>query len=149
MGEPPSRPARHTRVYMSGFGVCGGLRMMGASGGAAPCRAFSVAVSTPKLPVLASRRASSVGAVPSVVRPVPEGAAKGGGWVTSSERSPHAEGMRNHRRASFPNKPCREKPVQEVPQLCQLLFSGQNNVFWVVLGGFSTVAKREDPKHNV
>lgn len=94
MGKPPSLPARHTRVYMSGFGVCGGLRMMGASGGAAPRGAFSVAVSTVKLPVLVLCRASSAGAVPSVVRPVPEGAAKGGGWSHLQDARPMPRGCK-------------------------------------------------------
>lgn len=44
MGSPPSLPALHTRVYMSGMWVCGGLRMLGASGTEA---FFSAGNSTP------------------------------------------------------------------------------------------------------
>lgn len=93
MGRPPARPGRHTRLYESGLGVCGGLRMMGASGGAAALDAFSIpaasrggfvggelenAISAPKLPPLSSLWASSRGAVSPALVPVAEGTAKGG-----------------------------------------------------------------------
>lgn len=44
MGSPPSLPALHTRLYVSGMWVCGGLSMLGASGTEA---FFSAGSSTP------------------------------------------------------------------------------------------------------
>lgn len=132
MGKPPSLPERHTRLYMSGFSVCGGLRMMGASGGAAAFEAFSVAaapkrnfvggelanaISAPKSPPLSSLWAISTGAISSAFVPASKGAVKGGVWLHLRDdvRLPRAEGTLNHVRASFPNKPCCKKPAPEMP----------------------------------
>lgn len=132
MGKPPSLPERHTRLYMSGFSVCGGLRMMGASGGAAALEAFSMAaaskcnfvggelentVSAPKSPLLSSLWATSTGAISSAFMPVSKGTVKGGVWLHLQDdvHLPHAEGTLHHLRASFLNRPCYKKPVQEMP----------------------------------
>lgn len=125
MGKPPSRPERHTRVYVSGLRVCGGLRMMGASGAEMLFKGFSVtaaskcsfvggkletAVSTPKSPSLSLLWTISTGAISSAAAfvPVSKGTVKGGVWLHlwDDVYSPHTEGTLNHLRTSFPNKPC-------------------------------------------
>lgn len=93
MGSPPSFPALQTRLYVSGVGVCGGLRMMGASGTEAPLAFFSDGDSTAlegsftgtelsnsvaKPPLLAFRVASEGVTVPDFVL-VSKGTAEKGG----------------------------------------------------------------------
>ena len=132
MGKPPSLPDRHTRLYTSGFSVCGGLRMMGASGGAAAFEGFSVAAaserslgggeladgfSAPKSPSLSSLWAISTGAISSAFGSDSRGTVKGGVWLHLQDDVglPCTEGTLNHLRASFPNKPCCKKPAQGMP----------------------------------
>lgn len=131
MGKPPSRPERHTRVYVSGLRVCGGLRMMGASGAEMLFKGFSVtaaskcsfvggkletAVSTPKSPLLSLLWTISTGAISSAFVPVSKGTVKGGVWLHLRDDvySPHTEGTLNHLRTSFPNNPA-AKPAQGIP----------------------------------